>query len=589
MFGSIQWRIATPFVLLILASMGALGIYLVNYVRDTETSNLRTQLDTDAKLAAQAALPGFTEPDRQQALAELAKTLGKQTGARVTIIALDGKVLGDSQEDPADMENHATRPEVVDALSAGVGQSIRYSTTVQQQMMYVAAPIISQDKPVGVARTALSLATVESSVNRVVTPIILSVVIAALLAILAAALIARTTTRPIREITAAARKIAAGEFDQQIKVSARDESAQLAHAFNEMSQSVKAMMTDISAERNKLATVLANMADGVIMTDRERTVVLANDTAQSMFGFKEKGLIGHPLIQAVHDYEIDEVAKKCLETGKEQTAQLELGTPKRFLRVIAVPLMTGRPTGILLLFQDLTQMKSLQTMRREFVGNVSHELRTPLATIKAIVETLEDGAIEDKSMAKGFLGTIDTEVERMAHMVGELTELSRIETGQAELKLEPVNLGQLVAEVIARLSPQAERQGISVSAQIPADIPAIQADRERIQQVVLNLLHNAIKFTPQGGEATISAELREDSVVVNIADTGIGISEDDLPHVFERFYKSDRSRTGGGTGLGLAIAKHIVQAHGGSIWTHSQEGKGSTFSFSLPLKKSHQI
>jgi len=586
MFSSIQWRITVTFVLLILISIGGLGIYLASHVRNAEISNLRIQLETDARLAAQAALPGLTEAGGQQALAELAKTYWKQTGARVTIIALDGTVLGDSQEDPSIMENHATRPEVVDALSTGIGQSIRYSTTVQQQMMYLAVPVISKDKPVGIARTALPLAAVERSVNRVVTPVVLSAAIATLLAILAAVFVARTTTRPLRQLAASAKRIAAGEFDQQINTGTTDESGQLAHAFNEMAQSVKTMMADISAERNKLATVLANMADGVIMTDRERTVLLANDAAQSMFGFKEKDVLGYPLVQAVHDYEIVDIAKKCLEIGKEQAAELELGTPKRFLRVIAIPLVTGRPAGILLLFQDLTQMKNLQTMRREFVGNISHELRTPLTTIKAIVETLRDSTIDNQSVAKDFLGKIDAEVDRMAQMVDELTELSRIETGRGKLNLEPANLNKLVAEVTARLAPQAERQDVSLNTQLHADIPLVEADGERIQQVILNLLHNAIKFTPAGGKVTISTELGENSIIVNVADTGIGISEGDLPHVFERFYKADKARSGSGTGLGLAIAKHIVQAHGGNIWVQSQEGKGSTFSFKLPLNKS---
>jgi two-component system phosphate regulon sensor histidine kinase PhoR len=275
--------------------------------------------------------------------------------------------------------------------------------------------------------------------------------------------------------------------------------------------------------------------------------------------------------------------KYCLKTLKEQNIQLESGTAERYLRVFAIPLMNGELNGILVMFQDLTELRDLQTMRREFIGNVSHELRSPLAAIKAIVETLEDGAINDKETASDFLTRVHDEVDRMTQMVTELTELSRIETGRAELKREPVNIKTLIEDVLARISPQAERQGVALLTELHPDLSEVSADRERIQQVVTNLVHNAIKFTPPGGKAVVSAVPEADSMVVSVADTGIGIAREHLPRVFERFFKADTSRSGGGTGLGLAIAKHIVEAHDGTIWVESQEGEGSTFSFSLPL------
>jgi len=250
--------------------------------------------------------------------------------------------------------------------------------------------------------------------------------------------------------------------------------------------------------------------------------------------------------------------------------------------------MTDGLTGSLLLFQDLTELKSLQTMRRELVGNISHELRTPLAGIKAIVETLQDGAISDKKVAGDFLSSIDTEVDRMMQMVTELTELSRIESGRGDLKPEMVNLNLLAEDVIARFKPQAERKSVAMSADLSTDIPLVQADKDRIYQVITNLVHNAIKFTPQNGKVNISAELSENSVLMKVSDTGIGISAEDLPRIFERFYKADKARAGEGAGLGLAIAKHVIQAHGGNIWVESEEGKGSTFFFTLPLKQSPQ-
>jgi two-component system phosphate regulon sensor histidine kinase PhoR len=415
------------------------------------------------------------------------------------------------------------------------------------------------------------------------TVIVVSLAIAALLAILLSILISHTITRPIGQVTRAAQRIAEGDLDQNLTIEANDEAARLARAFNEMAARLRRNIGTMAEERNNLATTLQNMADGVIMTDREGAIVLANPAAAELFGFQEEAAIGRHFIEVVRDHDIDDVVKSCLNTQQEQNIQLESGTAERFLRVIAIPLMDGEPNGTLVMFQDLTELRSLQTMRREFVGNVSHELRSPLAAIKAIVETLEEGAIDDKGAACDFLSRMHGEVERMTQMVGELSELSRIETGRAELTRVPENLNLLVEEVVARLKPQAERQGVALSTELPTELPAVPIDRERIQQVLTNLVHNAIKFTGSGGRAVVSVVQDKEAVVVSVADTGIGISRDDLPRVFERFYKADKARSGEGTGLGLAIAKHIVQAHGGSIWADSQEGKGSTFSFSLPL------
>jgi two-component system phosphate regulon sensor histidine kinase PhoR len=475
----------------------------------------------------------------------------------------------------------------MDALASGVGEGTRYSTTVKQTMMYVAVRIASHGTVLGVARVALPLTAVESSVNAATRAIVWAMAIAAFLVIVAAALIARMITQPVRQITKAAQGIASGKLDQQIPIQTNDEIGQLGHAFNEMSSNLRDMMATIADEQSKLMTVLSSLADGVVMTDSEASVMLANPAAERLFNFKEAEVKGKPLIEVIHDYEIDEVLKKCLKTSHEQTAQLDSSTG-RFLRVIVVPLIARKLGGALLLFQDLTEMRSLQTMRREFVANVSHELRTPLAAIKAIVETLQDGAINDREAAPDFLDKIDVETDKMTQMVAELIELSRIETGSIKLKLEPVNLNLLVGEAFNRLSTQAERQKVAVSTELSPDLPIVIADRERIQQVIINIVHNAIKFTPSGGKVVISTKERGESVVSEVSDTGIGISKEDLPHIFERFFKADRSRSSSGTGLGLAIAKHIVQAHGGNIWVQSEEGKGSTFGFSLPLQRNPQ-
>ncbi len=265
---------------------------------------------------------------------------------------------------------------------------------------------------------------------------------------------------------------------------------------------------------------------------------------------------------------------------------METRPERRFLRVVTTPLFDDTVCGALLLMQDLTELRQLQSMRQEFIGNISHELRTPLASIKVLAETLQEAARDDPAAARGFLGRIEDAVESMAQLVEELVELSRIETGQAELRLEEVDLHLVAQEVQAAMKPQADRKGVGLEVGPAPDLPPARADAEKIRRVLTNLVHNAIKFTPAGGTVTMSTGAEEGTVVVRVTDTGIGIPADDISRVFERFYKVDKSRSGEGTGLGLAIAKHVVQAHSGTIWAESQEGKSSTFAFTLPRAKS---
>jgi two-component system phosphate regulon sensor histidine kinase PhoR len=584
MFRSIQWRITISFVLVVLIIMGILGAYLVNSTRNSQLDNLRSQLENEARITAEASLPDFLSLDESSDLDTLAKKLGVEIEARITIIALDGVVLGDSEEEPSTMENHANRPEIMDALATGVGESTRYSTTLGQKMMYVAVPVIYQNEALGVARVSLPLTVVENVVRQVTVSIIIAMAVATALVVLAAWIIARTTTRPIRRLTVASKRIASGELGQKITIEAKDEVAELTHAFNEMSAKTKELVETISKDRTRLATILDNMTDAVIMIDSDGNISLANRAAEKLFYIKEAE--NKPLIEAVRDHEVDELVKLCLKTDKTQAVQYESGTSKRYLRTIAIPIIHNESRVVLLLFQDLTELRNLQTTRRELIGNISHEFRTPLAGIKAMVETLGGGAIDDKDAARDFLARIDSEVDRLTQLVAELTELSRIETGKTELKKEPVKINQLAEEVANQLSHQADRQNLSIVKELAADLPSIPADKDRVRQVIANLVHNAIKFTPAGGRITITSRALEDSVIVDIADTGIGIPKEDLARVFERFYKGDKARAGEGTGMGLAIAKHVVEAHGGSIWVRSEEGNGSTFSFSLPLQAS---
>ena len=577
----IQWKITLPFITVIVVCIGVMGIYLVHFVDMNQTDNLRTSLTNEARITAVTSQPFFSSSTA--ALDGLAKQLGNDINARVTIIATDGTVLADSEEDPATMENHSNRPEVIAALATGYGEIVRYSTTLNEQMMYVAVSIKNNGQVVGVARVALPVSDIRNSINHLTIVISLAVILTIIITGFATWFIVRITTRRIREVTRASRKIAAGDLKQDIQIHSRDEAGELGKAFNEMAGNIRKLVEGISTEQSKLDTVLSNMADGVIVTDKEGNISLANHAAEKLFGFRAEAIISKTVIEVTHDHEIDNLAKRCLARGEQLNSQIELTSAGKYLRVIAIPITGKILSGCLLLLQDLTEMRNLQTMRQELVGNISHDLRTPLAGIKVMVETLRDGAIDDKNAAIDFLTRIEDEVDRLTQMVSELTELSRIEAGSTKLKKEPVNLNELVNEAIIQLNPLATKQNVTLNAMLSGNLPAAKIDRDRISQTITNLIHNAIKFNRTGGSVTITTSSDDKVITVKVIDTGIGIPKTNLSHVFERFYKADKSRTNSGSGLGLAIAKHTIEAHGGTIWAQSEEGNGSTFSFTIPL------
>jgi len=412
--------------------------------------------------------------------------------------------------------------------------------------------------------------------------IVLAAIVTILVTLLVTPLITRRAMRPLREITQAMRRMPQGQFGDKVKLKVSGESAELLQALNKMSAGFNQAITSLSQERNKLAAVLANMADGLLLVDNETRIRLANPVVEKLFGFQEEKALGQPFIKVIPNPEIEQLLRQCLNKGQQLTKELETDHSKRFLRIIATPLFRDESPSVLLILQDLSEMRRFQTTRRDFISNISHELRTPLASIKAAVETLQDGALEDTSVAGDFLNRMEQEVDHLTQLVGELAELSSIESGR-QLEITVVDLRPLIDDTVSRLRSLAERSGLSLIADVPSDLPPARADASRIFQVLMNLVHNAIKFTPPGGHITISTKLLGDRVVVSVSDTGIGIATEHLTRIFERFFKADKSRASEGSGLGLAIAKHIVQAHNGEIWVESEQGKGSTFSFSLPM------
>jgi two-component system phosphate regulon sensor histidine kinase PhoR len=444
-------------------------------------------------------------------------------------------------------------------------------------MLYVAVPVTAEGRIVAVARAAVPMHAVDATVGQLVQTLVVALALGALMVVALAFWLAGTTAAPLLQLAAQVRALEAGRAASFVEPGGIGEVADLSRAFKQMAGRLQASFEAVSAERNRLSAVLETMADGLVIVDTNGRVLQINTAAERLLATSAASAVGAPLTGVCHELEL----AQQLNASDQQPRVIEVGLPRRQVRV-AVSLIPGPDRQRLLLLQDVTELRRLEIVRRDFVANVSHELRTPIAAIKALVETLEDGAYEDPEVASDFLNRVHAETDLLAELVRELAELSRIESGQIDLRLETTTVDDLVQPTVKRFQPLAQRAGLELTYEPAEDLPAVVADRERIGQVLSNLLHNAIKFTPRGGVVVRSARHGSD-VAISVVDSGLGIPTDDLARVFERFYKTDRSRSSGGTGLGLAIARHLVEAHRGRIWAEHNSGEGTAFTFTLPM------
>jgi two-component system phosphate regulon sensor histidine kinase PhoR len=519
----------------------------------------------------------------------LADRFGRTLGVRATIIGLDGTVLGDSELDAtalAKVENHLDRPEIQQALRTGFGQSERrYSYTVKKYMLYMAVPL-GKEKPIGILRFAIPITYIEFLEAGMVRFLVIAVGISFIVAFALSYIISIIISKPLIKMTKTAEAIANNDFSAKVPARSRDEMGDLARSLNFMADEIKRHLEKISSGEAQLESVLSGMAEGVIVTDAKGNIVLANPSARKMF-FIDTPPEGRTPIEVARNSAVQNMIDKVLkEKQRLATAEILLNAPEEiYVKVNSVPIMKAeRIEGAILVFHDITELRRLERIRQDFVANVSHELRTPLSSIKGYAETLYDGKVKDAKEQQEFLGIVYRESDRLAKLIDDLLDLSKIESGRMSLVLLPVDLGPLANRTRGVVEKLAREKSIKIDIEIPPDLPKTLADERRISQVLLNLLDNAIKYTPDGGSVKVSAFRKDDFVQVDVSDTGVGIPEPDLYRIFERFYRVDkgRSRELGGTGLGLSIVKHIVQAHGGQVWVKSEAGRGSTFSFTVP-------
>lgn len=582
-------RLALSYILLLLLTGGALTLLLGGEFERIEESALRARLTDQARAVAYEAAPFFAQADPTTPAQRLAVDMSRLFGTRVTIIRIDGVVVGDSDEDPASMENHAGRPEVAQVIAnpGAVGSNSRLSATVERRLLYVAVAIGSP--AVGVARVAYPMTAVEEARNALWRSLVLTALLVSVPIALLSLWLARSLTGPLTVLQRAASRLGRGDLSARYRAPASGEIGELAREYNAMADRLSSAIGELTGQRNQMAAVLEHMYDGIIVTNSHGMIESLNSAAARLLETSGNKVVGRSIIEISGSHELFTGVRSALSTrGEVEPRRLDISIGGRGLSalVTVVPAPEGEPARGLVVLQDVTELRRLERARRDFVTNIGHELRTPLASIKLLVETLET-ARDDPEASQDFLRRIDTEVDGLTQLVRELLELSRIESGQVELRLDPVDIGKLLERTASRLRAQAERSGLRLTVEAPEDLPPAYADAERIEQVLVNLLHNAIKFTDPGGSVALAAEVEGANIRISVRDTGVGIAPDDLARIFERFYKVDKGRNReGGTGLGLAIARHVVQAHNGRIWAESKSGTGSTFYFTLPIAPS---
>jgi len=517
-----------------------------------------------------------------------ADRLGAELGVRVTIVSADGVVVGDSDLDAeglARAENHAGRDEVRKALAGGTGHDVRRSATLGREMLYAARPIDPAHPERGVIRLALPLTAVGRAQARVGTLVAGATVLAVLIAGVAGWMAARRPARRLQEMSAAAADIAAGRMGARAHPgSGDDEISDLGRSLNRMAGQLEDRLALLGRERNQLHALVEGMVEGVLLLDADGRIVLANAAFARMFRVQGP-LAGRTPLESARVPALREAIDAALVADEPVERDLTLrADPPRAIRAnLAAIQEAGGVVGAVAVFHDVTDLRRLEQVRREFVANVSHELRTPLTAIKGYAETLLDGGLMDPVRSAEFVAVIARHTERLGVLIEDLLDLAAVEQGEARVELGSVRLGEVVWQAESVVRAAAAEKGLAVQVDLPPTLPQVRADRDRLAQVLINLLDNAVKFTPPGGRVGVAAGSSDGLVTIAVSDTGVGIPPADLPRIFERFYRVDRSRDRreGGTGLGLAIAKHLTTAMGGQIEVTSRPGAGSTFRVTL--------
>lgn len=582
---SFRTKLMVSYLLLLLMMSGAIFAYLNHSLQKSIIDSLRENLASQAGVAV--LMVNRELRDQNQDAPRLASEIGSSITSRVTIIDPDGVVTGDSEvpiDRLGDLENHIGRPEVQDALRTGYGSAIRYSATLHTDMLYVAKPF-STGKRSGILRLALPLSAVNKAMTGMHTTLGLSFLVAFILSVLFSGILSRLTSSPLSQIATIAAEIGRGNFRRRLPSGWHDEVGDLARIMNDMATRLEEQLTSLSTERNRLDAILAGMGEGLMVTDVSGAITLVNPAFCHLFDIHEQ-VTGQPLSRISRHPALHDSYRQVLESGSELQEDMLINVGgEKALSTHWVPLLgeTGL-RGVVAVFHDISDLKRLEKVRKDFVANVSHELRTPVTVIKGYAEALLEGVISSEpERAARFVEIILNHSGRLTNLITDLLSLSELESSNFSLHMEPLALEGTLRRAISLLEGKADAKGITLK-QPGGALPRVMGDQGRVEQVLINLIDNGIKYTPAGGSVSISVVVEENIVRISVSDTGPGIPAESIPRLFERFYRVDtgRSRDEGGTGLGLAIVKHIVQLHGGTVRVENNTPlPGTTFTFTL--------
>jgi two-component system phosphate regulon sensor histidine kinase PhoR len=580
------WKLFQIYFVITLASVIVFAIFASNALKEFYYSQVESDLEVRTRLLEKDIAP-MLDTGVASDLQNIVKSLADASQTRVTIISPSGHVIADSETNPAKMENHSDRPEFRQAVRGKIGTARRLSPTLHFTMVYLAIPIRDDGSVNAVLRTALAATALDSAPATTYHQIFMGALLIAAFAAVASLLAVRWISKPLLKIKEAAGRFADGNFRSRAPLPDTEEFASLAETLNTMAAQLDTQLRTIMQQSGEQRAILSSMKEGVIAIDGDDRVLILNPTAEQLLGAHLDSVKGKTIQEAIRNPDLQRFFEMTHVGQTPTTAEIVFHTPaETLMQAIGSALVDGdgREIGVLVVLNDVTQTRSLEGMRKNFVANVSHELKTPITSIKGFVETLREGAIDDPEKGREFLDIVLRQAERLDAIIDDLLALSQIEqkAESAQIELEPTNIRDVLQTAVINLQSKAKLQDVTVTLECDDSTTAL-VNAPLLEQAVMNLVDNALKYSP-GGSVLVKAERSDDEVAIRVIDTGVGIEPEHIPRLFERFYRVDkaRSRKIGGTGLGLAIVKHIVQAHHGRTEVQTSPGKGCTFSIILP-------
>ena len=583
------WQIFPSFLIITLVSMTAVTLYATDYFKRFFLNNSEKELTTQTLLLQKKFIHILkSEPDRMDQIDPQCKEIGQETGTRVTVILPSGVVVGDSFGDIDAMENHMDRPEVSAALNGEKGISIRYSATLDKNMMYIALPVIDAGTILAVVRTAVSVSAIDRELREIRNNILFALVLTTLAATIVSLWVTRRITRPIEQMKNGAAQFAGGNLNTRMAVPSSEELSELAVTMNRMAENMDEKIKDFKNRSMELEAVHSSMQEGVIAIDRDEKIITVNSAAARILDFPPMRLKDRYILEVVRNVEFQSFIQRALSTNEpvedDIIVQKEEST---ILNIHSTALYDTHKLrmGTLIIFHDITRIRRLETMHKDFAANVSHELKTPLTAIKGFIETLQEMmSSNDTNQSIHFLKIIEKNVNRLINLINDLLVLSRLERLEGtDIRFERQPLLSLIQAAVNTCRTRIRDKQMQVAIDCSEDLD-VMVDTVLMEQAIINLVDNAVKYSPESSKIFIGAEKKDEKVDIAIRDQGRGIDQDHLPKIFNRFYRVDKARTRneGGTGLGLAIVKHIVQYHQGSVHVRSVKKEGSVFTIRIP-------